>query len=544
MMTLTEELAKSCGVVTACEKLDVARSMVYRFRRPAADDAAPSRFQVRRAPPRALSQAECEEIIALLNSERFQDMSPREVYAQLLDEGKYMGSWRTFYRILHGHEQVRERRNQRRHPVYKKPELLATGPNQVWSWDITVLRGSQKGVYYYLYVMIDIFSRYVVGWMIAEVETAELAERLIAKSYVKQEVQPGQLTIHADNGAPMTARSVAALLKNLSVGKSHSRPHVSNDNPYSESHFKTLKYRPDYPDRFASLDAARQWARSFFDWYNNQHHHTGLGLLTPAAVHTGQADTLRQQRQAVLQQAFAAHPERFVRGVPQPDKLPSTVWINPPQAHPGQPSVSEAPESSASADQPTTNASDVEVTGPVTTTTLADLPMSKYTPTCGTEDSATLESDMSAVPVKGVTGRSRHSLEALPIKSPQSESHLCQSEKLKRSRPRARLKPAPIAVGSSPLPATPQTCTLISAPDLSQDHCHIPHHVRQHLAGDPEPRHGGFDTQYAERHHDYEPGWSDSRVQHHRRFPAGHHPGRLLRRADRRRRPADLGDRH
>lgn len=479
MMTLTEELAKSCGVVTACEKLDVARSMVYRFRRPAADDAAPSRFQVRRAPPRALSQAECEEIIALLNSERFQDMSPREVYAQLLDEGKYMGSWRTFYRILHGHEQVRERRNQRRHPVYKKPELLATGPNQVWSWDITVLRGSQKGVYYYLYVMIDIFSRYVVGWMIAEVETAELAERLIAKSYVKQEVQPGQLTIHADNGAPMTARSVAALLKNLSVSKSHSRPHVSNDNPYSESHFKTLKYRPDYPDRFASLDAARQWARSFFDWYNNQHHHTGLGLLTPAAVHTGQADTLRQQRQAVLQQAFAAHPERFVRGVPQPDKLPSTVWINPPQAHPGQPSVSEAPESSASANQPTTNASDVEVTGPVTTTTLADLPMSKYTPTCGTEDSATLESDMSAVPVKGVTGRSRHSLEALPIKSPQSESHLCQSEKLKRSRPRARLKPAPIAVGSSPLPATPQTCTLISAPDLSQDHCHIP--LRQRL---------------------------------------------------------------
>ena len=227
------------------------------------------------------------------------------------------------YRILAQHAEVRERRNQLRHPAYHKPELLATGPNQVWSWDITKLRSPSKGVYYYLYVIIDIYSRYVVGWLIAEVEAAELAEQLIAETCAKQGVQRAHLTIHADNGSPMIAKSVAILLADLGVAKSHSRPHVSDDNPYSEAQFKTLKYRPDYPERFGSLADARSWSRSFFAWYNDQHHHTGLGLLTPAVVHTGRAEVVRQKRQTVLQHAFQAHPERFTHGLPRPARLPA-----------------------------------------------------------------------------------------------------------------------------------------------------------------------------------------------------------------------------
>jgi putative transposase len=234
------------------------------------------------------------------------------------------------YRILKERRQVRERRNQLRHPTYTKPELLATGPNQLWSWDLTKLRGPAKWTYYYLYTILDVFSRYVVGWLIAERESARLAEQLIGETCAKQGIEPDQLTVHADRGSSMISKTVALLLADLGVRKSHSRPHVSNDNPYSESQFKTMKYRPDYPDRFGSIQDARAWARPFFHWYNHEHHHSGLGLLTPATVHYGQAQVVIDRRQQVLQAAYVAHPERFVRGQPKPPALPTKVWINKP----------------------------------------------------------------------------------------------------------------------------------------------------------------------------------------------------------------------
>jgi putative transposase len=278
-----------------------------------------------------LSQAEKAVVRQELNSQRFWDSSPRQVYATLLDEGTYLCHWRTMYRILDEYTEVRERRNQLQHPAYTKPELLATGPNQLWSWDITKLKGPTKWTYYYLYVILDVFSRYVVGWMIAERETASLARELIAASCTKQGIQPEQLTLHADRGSSMRSKSLALLLADLGVTKTHSRPYVSNDNPYSEAQFKTMKYRPDYPDRFGSLADARSWARPFFEWYNHEHRHSGLGLMTPATVHYGQAQAVYQQRQQVLQVAYAAHPERFVRGLPAPPELPTAVWINRPQ---------------------------------------------------------------------------------------------------------------------------------------------------------------------------------------------------------------------
>jgi putative transposase len=267
----------------------------------------------------------------VLNSERFQDQAPREVYATLLDEARYLCSWRTMYRILAENQEIRERRDQLQHPIYAKPELLATRPNQVWSWDITKLRGPAVWTYYYLYVILDVYSRYVVGWMIAERESEALAQELIRATCDKQGVQPGQLTLHADNGSAMIARSVAQLLIDLDVVKSHSRPHVSDDNPYSEAQFKTLKYRPDYPERFGSLVEARLWAQVFFAWYNADHHHTGLALLTPMVVHSGQAENVLQKRQQVLDIAYATHPERFVKHAPVPAQLPLAVWINPPK---------------------------------------------------------------------------------------------------------------------------------------------------------------------------------------------------------------------
>jgi putative transposase len=325
MIQAAEQLGKQVGVSAACRALGVPRSSLYRARHPK-PVAKP-----RPTPERALSQAEKAVVRQELNSERFWDSSPRQVYATLLDEGTYHCHWRTMYRILDEHTEVRERRNQLQHPVYVKPELLATGPNQLWSWDITKLKGPAKWTYYYLYVILDVFSRYVVGWMIAERETASLAQELIAASCTKQGIQPEQLTLHADRGSSMRSKSLALLLADLGVTKTHSRPYVSNDNPYSEAQFKTLKYRPDYPDRFGSLADARCWARPFFRWYNHEHRHTGLGLMTPAMVHYGQAQVVYQQRQQVLQAAYAAHPERFVRGLPTPPQLPTAVWINRPQ---------------------------------------------------------------------------------------------------------------------------------------------------------------------------------------------------------------------
>ena len=228
-----------------------------------------------------------------LNSERFMDKAPRQVYAALLDEGQYLCHWRTMYRVLSAHDEVCERRRVRRHPLYKKPELLATAPNQVWSWDITYLRGPPKWEHYPLYTVLDIYSRYVVGWMIAEVESSDLARQLIAATALKQDIQPDQLILHADNGAPMRGKPLSQLLIDLGITKSHNRPHTSDDNPFSEAHFKTMKYRPDYPDRFTSLTEAQVWARCFFDWYNEQHYHSGLNLFTPASVHYSQAHVVQ-----------------------------------------------------------------------------------------------------------------------------------------------------------------------------------------------------------------------------------------------------------
>jgi putative transposase len=321
-MQRAKELSKKMGLKNACAALGVPRSSLYRTKKP--------RPATPRTSPRALSAAEQDTVRDRLNSPRFQDQSPREVYAALLDEGQYLCSWRSMYRILDENDEVRERRDQLRHPNYVRPELLATAPNQLWSWDITKLLGPTTWTYFYLYVILDVYSRYVVGWMIAERESATLAEELIAQTCVRQGIERGQLTIHADRGSAMTAKTVALLLADLGVTKTHSRPHVSNDNPYSEAQFKTLKYRHDYPSRFGSQQDARAWATAFFDWYNNEHHHTGIALLTPADVHFQRAQTILQKRQTALQAAYVRHPERFVKGCPTPASLPPAVWINPP----------------------------------------------------------------------------------------------------------------------------------------------------------------------------------------------------------------------
>jgi len=258
-------------------------------------------------------------------------MAPGEIYATLLDEGQYLCSERTMYRILESEGEVKERRSQARHPEYAKPELLAEAPNQVWSWDITKLKGSVKGTYFYLYVILDLFSRYVPGWMVAPRESAALAQELIEQTCKRQDVAPGTLLLHADRGSPMIAKSTAQLLVRLGVSDSHSRPHVSNDNPYSESQFKTLKYRPDFPKRFGSLQDAVEFCREFFEWYNYHHRHSGIAMMTPASVHYGFSDMVLENRKEVLMAAFEAHPERFVKGRPQPQKVPSAVWINSPE---------------------------------------------------------------------------------------------------------------------------------------------------------------------------------------------------------------------
>lgn len=318
------ELATQIGVKSACEVLNVPRSQLYRQQQPK-DAPAP-----RPTPAHALSSDERAQVRATLNSQRFMDQAPRQVYAALLDEGRYLCHWRTMYRILAAHGEVCERRRLRRHPAYKKPELLAEGANQVWSWDITWLRGAAKLEKYPLYTVLDIFSRCVVGWMIAEEESSDLAKQLIAETARKQGIQPDQLTLHADNGSPMKGKPVSQLLLDLGITKSHSRPHTSDDNPFSEAQFKTMKYRPDYPDRFASLDEARVWARAFFAWYNDHHYHSGLSLMTPASVHYGTADAVQKQRQSVMTAAFEACPERFRAGFPTVKGAPAAVYINPP----------------------------------------------------------------------------------------------------------------------------------------------------------------------------------------------------------------------
>ncbi len=323
MQTVTE-MAPRLGVALTCAALGLPRATYYRGQRPRPEP------KPRPAPVRALPPEERKQVLAVLHEPRFADLAPAEVYATLLDEDRYLCSERTFYRVLEANAEVRERRDQLRHPHYAAPELLATRPNELWSWDITKLLGPTKWTYYYLYVVLDVFSRYVVGWMLAERESAPLAEKLIAESCERQGITPGQLTVHADRGPAMTSKPVALLLADLGVTKSHSRPHVSNDNPFSEAQFKTLKYRPDFPDRFGSLEHGRSFGGDFFPWYNTEHHHVGLGLFTPHDVHYGLAEAKRQQRARVLAEAFARNPERFPNGLPQPKPVPSAVWINPP----------------------------------------------------------------------------------------------------------------------------------------------------------------------------------------------------------------------
>lgn len=338
-MKTVEELAPQVGTAAACRSLGVPRATLYRCRRP--KPAVPA-ARPRPKPPRALSDQERQQVLDVLHSPPFADKAPAEVYAALLDQGEYLCSIRTMYRILDDHQEVRERRNQLRHPNYPKPQLVARAPNQVWSWDITKLLGPAKWTYFYLYVILDVFSRYVVGWMLASRESDHLAERLIRETVLKEGIARDQLTIHSDRGPSMRSHTVAQLLATLGITKSHSRPHVCDDNPFSESQFKTLKYQPEFPERFASFDQALDFCGKFFHWQNHDHHHWGLGLLTPVVVHRGQAAAALAARQRVLDAAHALHPERFVRQPPRPLTLPTEVWINPPADRP-EPRILQLP---------------------------------------------------------------------------------------------------------------------------------------------------------------------------------------------------------
>jgi putative transposase len=354
-MSAALQLGPRHGVTVTCSALGVPRAKYYR-RRAAALGPSPRRA----SPPRTVPVAERTAVLDVLHQPRFADLAVPQVYATLLEEGRYLCSARTMYRILDENAEVRERRDQLRHPHYAAPQLLATAPNQVWSWDITKLLGPSKWLYYYLYVVLDIYSRYVVGWMLAERESGTLAQKLIAEACRRECIVPGQLTIHADRGGPMRSKPLVALLAQLDVTRTHSRPHVSNDNPFIEAHFKTLKYRPEFPDRCGSFQHAHDVCGTVFPWYNHEHHHSALVWLTPADVHLGRAAAILARRGQTLTAAFAAHPERFPHGPPKVPSLPAAVWINPPHAAPGatlapgdaQRSIS-GPASAVTGDAPT-----------------------------------------------------------------------------------------------------------------------------------------------------------------------------------------------
>lgn len=322
-MTAIETLGISAGTRAACAALNVHRSRYYRCRQP-------KRVPQRPPPPLKLCDADRQRVGDLLVSPPFVDQAPATVAANLLDDGIYLCSVRTMVRILHEQKQVQERRRGHRRTHYAKPELVARAPNQCWSWDITKLKGPVTWQYFYLYVILDLFSRYVVGWMVAERESAVLAKQLITQTCAKQDIQESQLTLHADRGSSMKSKLVAQLLADLGVAKSHSRPHISDDDPFSEAQFKTLKYRPEFPDRFPDFGAAEAHCRHFFNWYNLEHKHSGIAMLTPHSVHYGQADRILMQRQYTLDHAFAEHPERFRYIAPTVTPLPTAVWINPP----------------------------------------------------------------------------------------------------------------------------------------------------------------------------------------------------------------------
>lgn len=326
-MNTIEQYRHQVGTATLCKALNIPKASFYRQLAPKDNVST----LPRQRPEHALSGIEQQQVLDVLHGPRFVDLAPAQVYAQLLEEGRYLCSIRTMYRLLANHNEVRERRKLTKHPVYAKPELLATKPNELWSWDITKLKGPAKWSYYHLYVIMDVYSRYIVGWMIAERESSILAKRLIAQSCLKQNITQDQLTLHADRGSSMKSKVVAQLLSDLGVTKTHSRPHVSNDNPYSESQFKTMKYRPQYPDRFGSIQDARIFAVDFFYWYNEEHRHSGIALYTPSDVHYGRIEQIRQDRQSALDAAYQRHPNRFVNKAPKAALPPQAVWINPPE---------------------------------------------------------------------------------------------------------------------------------------------------------------------------------------------------------------------
>jgi putative transposase len=322
-----DALTPLLGTRPACRALGVSPATIYRWRRPKKSRSP----RPRSAPARALSQAERATVLAELHAERFLDAAPAEVYATLLDEGRYLCSERTMYRLLSVRGEARERRNQLTYPAYARPELLAEEPNEIWSWDITKLLGPAKWTYFYLYVILDVFSRYPVGWTVQHRESAQVAKGLIAQAAEQQNILPGTLTVHADRGSSMTSKPVAFLLADLGITKTHSRPYTSSDNPYSEAHFKTLKYRPSFPERFSSIEEARSFCREFFAWYSHEHRHASIGLMTPACLHFGRAEAVHAARERVLAAAYTANPERFVKGRPQPPEIPTAVWINKPK---------------------------------------------------------------------------------------------------------------------------------------------------------------------------------------------------------------------
>jgi len=310
----------------ACELLGTSRATLHRRRRaPLCGPPAP-----RPVPPNKLTETERQAVLTVLRCEEYCDLAPAQVWARLLDDGIYLCSIRTMYRLLAAAGENRERRRQRTHPARKKPELIARAPNQVWSWDITKLAGPVRGVYFELFVIIDIYSRYVVAWTVAAAETGELAEAFIADALDRQHVARDQLTLHADRGSSMTSKPVAQLLVDLGVTRSHSRPSVSNDNPYSEAQFKTLKYCPAFPARFGSIADARAFCAAFFDHYNHVHRHSGIALHTPASVHYGTATEIQAKRAETLTAAYAANPARFRHQPPTPPQLPEVAWINEP----------------------------------------------------------------------------------------------------------------------------------------------------------------------------------------------------------------------
>jgi len=326
MIAVVNEVGERLGIEPTCAAIGLSRATYYRHK----DGPRPRKTTTRSMPTQTLGAIERQAVLDLLHEDRFIDLSPTEIYAQMLEEGRYVCSIRTMYRILAANEELRERRRQRVHPPYAKPELIATAPNQVWSWDITKLRGPEKLTYYHLYVLIDIFSRYVVGWLLADCESGDLAKQLVIESCAREGIAQDQLTIHQDRGTAMTSKTLAQTYASLGVIKSFSRPHVSNDNPFSEAHFKTLKYRPDYPGRFNDQQHAEMHCRDFFGWYNHEHHHIALGLMTPYDIHHGLAREKWNRRADTLAAAYADHPERFPRGLLKPPPLPIAAYINRP----------------------------------------------------------------------------------------------------------------------------------------------------------------------------------------------------------------------